>query len=83
MTKTACLCAWLRAGAIGSVHRHPHIQSTPVESGVFDVTVAGCAERLRGGDGFIAPTDAKPRVVAIEAGRLLDSFTPARADFLD
>ena len=70
------------AGAVGPPHQHPHIQCSLVESGVFDVTIAGRTERLRGGDSFLVPTNALHGAVNVEAGTLLDVFTPMRADFV-
>jgi quercetin dioxygenase-like cupin family protein len=70
------------AGAIGVAHSHPHLQCSLVESGIFDVTIAGETRRLGPGDTFFVPTNVLHGVVAIEAGRLLDSFTPMREEFL-
>ena len=33
-----------QAGAVGTEHRHPHIQCSMVESGVFDITISGRTE---------------------------------------
>ena len=70
------------AGAVGTVQSHPHVQCSLVEDGVFDITIAGRTERLRRGDSFLVPPDAVHGAVAIEAGVLLDVFTPMREDFV-
>ena len=70
------------AGAVGPLHAHPHVQAGYVAAGRFEVTIAGGSEVLRIGDSFIVPPNADHGVVALEAGTLIDSFTPARADFL-
>lgn len=70
------------AGAVGPAHSHPHVQCSLVESGRFDVTIAGRTERLGPGDSFLVPPDAVHGVVAVEAGTLLDVFTPMREDFV-
>lgn len=70
------------AGAIGAAHSHPHIQCSLVEQGVFDITISGRTERLRQGDSFLVPSDAIHGAVAVEAGVLLDVFTPMREDFV-
>ena len=70
-------------GAVGSLHSHPHIQCSLVEDGVFDITIAGRTERLRRGDSFLVPSDAVHGAVAVEAGVLLDVFTPMRDDFVE
>lgn len=69
-------------GAVGAVHSHPHRQVTFVESGVFRVEVGGEERTLRPGDTFFAAPDVPHGVEAVEAGSLLDVFTPARRDFL-
>ena len=69
--------------AIGPPHRHPHLQCTLVESGVFDVTIDGITQRLQAGDSFFVPTNALHGVIAVEAGKLIDSFTPMRQEFID
>ena len=70
------------AGAVGAVHAHPHRQVTLVESGRFQVTIAHEARVLEAGDSFFAAPDEEHGVVAMEAGVLVDVFTPARSDFL-
>ena len=69
--------------AVGKVHSHPHVQASYVAEGSFEVTISGVTEIMSGGQSFIVPSDAVHGVRALEAGRLIDSFTPARADFLD
>jgi quercetin dioxygenase-like cupin family protein len=70
------------AGAVGAAHSHPHIQCSLVVQGVFDITIAGRTERLKEGDSFLVPPDAIHGAVALEAGVLLDVFTPMREDFV-
>ncbi|WP_026621959.1 cupin domain-containing protein [Ensifer sp. WSM1721] len=67
---------------IGAPHSHPHVQASYVAEGKFEVTVDGHSEILSAGDSFIAPSNVVHGVKALEAGRLIDSFTPHRADFL-
>jgi quercetin dioxygenase-like cupin family protein len=69
-------------GAVGAPHSHPHIQCSLVEDGVFDITISGHTQRLKRGDSFLVPPDAIHGAVAIEAGFLLDVFTPMREDFV-
>jgi quercetin dioxygenase-like cupin family protein len=69
-------------GAVGALHKHPHIQASYVVEGVFDVTVSGVTERLTKGQSFIAPSNELHGVVALEDSVLLDSFAPMRAEFL-
>lgn len=69
-------------GGVGALHSHPHVQSSYVAEGRFEVTVDGRVQALSAGDGFIVPSNLVHGVKALEAGRLVDTFTPHRADFL-
>jgi quercetin dioxygenase-like cupin family protein len=69
-------------GAVGSLHSHPHRQASFVAEGAFDVTIAGKTVRLEKGGSFIVSSNEVHGCVAVEAGRLIDAFTPARAEFL-
>ena len=70
------------AGAVGTPHQHPHVQCSLIESGSFDITIAGRTERLGAGDSFLVPPNALHGAVAVEAGVLVDVFVPMREDFL-
>lgn len=69
-------------GAQGKLHNHPHIQSTFVQSGRFTFTVDGVNTDVGPGDSFVIPTNAEHGCVCLEAGTLVDTFTPRRDDFL-
>ncbi|HEY9166721.1 MAG TPA: cupin domain-containing protein [Candidatus Kryptonia bacterium] len=69
-------------GAVGTIHTHPHRQITFVESGKFEVRVGDQKRVLSKGDSFIVAPDVPHGVIALEAGELVDVFTPARYDFL-
>lgn len=69
-------------GAIGRPHDHPHRQVTYVESGQFEVTMAGNKEVLKEGDCFFVRPNLTHGVVALEEGSLIDVFTPMRKDFV-
>ena len=69
-------------GGIGSMHQHPHTQVTYVESGEFELTIGNDKKILRKGDGFFVPPDVLHGCVCLEAGMLIDCFTPMRADFV-
>lgn len=70
------------AGAVGSLHHHPHRQVSYVAAGSFDVTVDGKRQTLAAGDCFFAASSLPHEVVAREAGTLIDVFTPRREEFL-
>ncbi len=69
-------------GGIGKVHQHPHIQITHVESGSFETEIDGKKQVLNAGDAFYIPTNIWHGVVCLEAGVLIDMFSPMREDFL-
>jgi quercetin dioxygenase-like cupin family protein len=69
-------------GGVGDLHSHVHVQASYVAEGRFEVTIDGRTDTLSVGDSFIVPSNLVHGVKALEAGRLVDSFTPHRADFL-
>ena len=69
-------------GAVGALHSHPHIQVSYVAEGSFEVTIDGKTEIVGTGGSFIVPSGLVHGVVALDKGRLVDVFTPHRADFL-
>lgn len=70
------------AGAVGTPHAHPHRQVSYVCRGAFEVTIDGETTTLREGDSFFVAPDLVHGAVALEAGELLDVFTPARETFV-
>ena len=71
-----------QAGGIGALHNHPHIQSTYVESGRFIFSINGEKIDVSAGDSFVIPSNAIHGCECLEAGDLIDTFTPRREDFL-
>ena len=69
-------------GAIGTPHTHPHSQSSYVASGKFEVTIDGETRLLQRGDGYYVAPNLLHGCVCLEAGELIDSFSPVREDFL-
>ncbi|OOY07050.1 cupin [Thioclava sediminum] len=70
------------AGAEGALHSHPHVQATYCNSGEFRFVLDGAEHVLRAGDSLMIPSGAEHGCVCVEAGELLDCFTPRRDDFL-
>ncbi|UJQ95531.1 cupin domain-containing protein [Mariluticola halotolerans] len=70
-------------GAVGTLHSHPHIQTSYVAEGSFEMEIGGETTVLRKGDSYMVPADVVHGCKALEAGVLIDAFTPHRADFLD
>jgi quercetin dioxygenase-like cupin family protein len=69
-------------GGVGAMHSHPHVQTSYVAEGTFEVTIAGVTETIAAGGGYIVPSGLVHGVKALTAGRLIDTFTPRRDDFL-
>ncbi len=69
-------------GGVGSLHQHPHTQITHVESGVFEIEINGEKKILRAGDAFYIPPNVIHGAVCLEAGVLIDTFSPMREDFV-
>mgnify|MGYP001109382454 FL=1 len=66
-------------GAVGTMHEHYHSQATYVASGKFELTIGEEKRILEAGDGYY---DVLHGCVCLEAGILIDTFSPMRADFL-
>ncbi|MDT0677862.1 cupin domain-containing protein [Autumnicola musiva] len=69
-------------GATGYVHDHFHTQSSYVASGKFKITIDGDSEILEAGDTFFVQPNLKHGAECLEAGVLIDVFSPLREDFL-
>lgn len=69
-------------GGVGTLHQHYHSQITHIESGKFEVEVEGEKKILSGGDVFHIPSNAMHGAVCLEAGVLIDVFSPMREDFI-
>ena len=70
------------AGAEGAPHTHPHAQTSYVASGLFEVTIGGETRRLKSGDGYYVAPHVVHGCLCLEAGVLIDNFSPCRTDFL-
>ena len=73
---------WFEKGAVGQVHAHRHSQSSYVESGSFEVFIDGEKKVLSAGDCFYIAPHLDHGAVCLEAGVLIDTFSPLREDFL-
>jgi quercetin dioxygenase-like cupin family protein len=69
-------------GGVGTPHKHPHSQVTYVESGEFEMTIGDEKKIIRKGDGYYVPPDTMHGCICLEAGLLIDAFSPVREDFL-
>ena len=71
-----------RKGAVGALHSHVHEQVGFVASGRFEFTLEGKTSVLGPGDSYYVPSNVVHGALALEAGILVDVFTPQRQDFL-
>ena len=69
-------------GAVGAVHTHPHVQISYVLEGKFEFELDGKKTIIGKGDSYYTHPNVPHGVVCLEAGVLLDVFTPRREDFL-
>ena len=69
-------------GAVGAMHSHPHTQLTHVLSGKFEFTIDGETKIVSSGDTLFKLPNVVHGCVCLEAGVLLDTFTPMRSDFI-
>ncbi|HSV17327.1 MAG TPA: cupin domain-containing protein [Casimicrobiaceae bacterium] len=70
------------AGAAGYEHRHVHEQVSYCTAGRFEYSLDGRTSLLAAGDSIYVPSNALHGARALEAGSLLDVFTPVREDLL-
>ena len=69
-------------GGVGPIHQHFHSQTTYIESGEFAVTIGEETKVLRTGDAYYIPPHVPHGATALQAGVLLDMFSPIREDFM-
>ncbi|MDR0711259.1 MAG: cupin domain-containing protein [Prevotellaceae bacterium] len=69
-------------GAVGAVHEHFHSQASCVVSGKFEVQINGEKQALSPGDGFYVAPGVPHGAICLEAGVLIDTFSPVRLDFI-
>lgn len=74
--------ASFETGAIGTMHSHPHEQCTYILEGSFEFTIGDEKRVVRAGDSMYKEPDIVHGAICLEKGKLLDIFTPHRADFL-
>ena len=69
-------------GAKGYVHNHVHEQTSYCVAGRFEYFLDGQTHVLAKGESIYVPSNARHRATALEAGTLIDVFTPVREDLL-
>lgn len=69
-------------GAVGAMHKHPHQQMTYVKSGRFLFTIGDETHEVKAGDTLHKMPNVMHGCKCLEAGVLIDIFSPQREDFL-
>ncbi len=70
------------AGAAGYEHSHVHEQISYCVAGRFEYSLDGRTHLLAVGESIYVPGNARHGAKALEAGTLIDVFTPVREDLL-
>lgn len=65
-----------------SLHAHPNEQSGYVISGKYQIRVENTEDILTSGDSYSIPANIPHSWTVIEAGEVIDVFTPVRKDYL-
>ena len=71
------------AGAVGTLHAHPHEQMTVILRGEMEFTLGDERKVLKAGDVLAIPSNVTHGVVALTETELLDIFTPVRTDLAE
>lgn len=77
-----CVEVHFETGTVAALHSHPHEQITYVVSGRFEFDVGGEKYIISAGDSMYKQPNIVHGATCLEAGMLLDFFTPHREDFL-
>jgi len=64
------------------MHKHPNEQSGYVISGKYRIKFNDKDEIIKKGDSYTIPRDTLHSIEIIEAGEILDCFSPPRQDYL-
>jgi quercetin dioxygenase-like cupin family protein len=81
---TMTFALWqIAAGSPLPEHSHPHEQVVHLYEGEFEMTVEGRTLRMKSGDVFAIPGNARHHGRAISDCRILDVFCPVREDYRD
>jgi len=73
---------WFDQGAIGYNHAHKHSQVTYIVEGEFHFNIDGVTKILTAGDSCFMPPHTDHGATSPTGGILIDTFSPAREDFL-
>lgn len=77
-----CVENVFETGSVGALHSHPHTQVTYIVSGRFRFTVGDKTYEVKAGDTLLKKDGVVHGCVCLEAGKMIDFFTPMRKDFV-
>lgn len=77
-----CVENTFETGGVGAMHCHPHTQVTYIVSGRYRFTIGDETREVGPGDTLLKQDGVMHGCVCLEAGILLDFFTPMREDFV-
>lgn len=80
--ESMCVENTFETGGVGAMHSHPHTQITYVVSGRFRFTIGDETREVKAGDTLLKQNGVPHGCVCLEAGVLVDFFTPMRKDFV-
>ena len=78
-----CVENTFEKGAVGAMHSHPHTQITYGAEGSFAFTIGEETRIVRKGDTLLKEDGIIHGCTCLEAGILVDIFTPMRKDFVN
>ncbi|NOX86620.1 MAG: cupin domain-containing protein [Chlorobi bacterium] len=71
-----------KTGDKAPFHNHPNEQAGYVISGKIRIRFAGHDRVLTAGDSYVIPGNTNHSIEVIEAGEVIDVFTPPREDYM-
>ena len=74
---------WFDEGITAYSHSHRHSQVTYVVEGEFHFSIDGVTKVMKAGDSCYIPPHAEHGATSPTGGILIDTFSPARKDFLE
>ncbi|WP_022706057.1 cupin domain-containing protein [Paracoccus zeaxanthinifaciens] len=77
-----CVEVHFDTGTVAPLHHHPHEQITYVVSGRFEFTVGDRTHVVGPGDSLYKQPGIVHGATCLQAGTLIDMFTPHREDFV-
>ncbi|NLM78208.1 MAG: cupin domain-containing protein [Ruminococcaceae bacterium] len=73
----------MKAGSKGAVHQHPHHQVSYIAKGSFRFNLNGDIRTVSQGDSIYIAPDLPHGIEALDDAIIVDTFSPAREDFLE